>query len=415
MPITKHRFWDFLLVLLLILSAGQPVYAGFLYTGVLAALFLIIFIIYRHRLGNRLFIIGLIFIVFNLLISLKFATISPYFYLRIAIIITISYLAAKLINIANFVLLYDHIIFFFALISIPLYLYQLRDFDTLFSFGQRVNPLISSEIAPRSSNFFIFTVHALGKQRNCGFTWEPGAFAAFLLIGMVFNLIRTGFRLNYRLPVYIIALLSTYSTMGYIVLLIVILFYALNKKSKLAVAFMLPIIVIMAIFYQKLDFVGQEVESQIEYVIESQTEEGIDLDKYGYSLGRFGSIPYGWEVMKMYPLLGVGGEQTALPGNRFYNITNGIVKYIVTFGLLGFAFLIFNLRNTIRWISYYFSLKYNILILLIILLINTSHGLLITPLFFYIQFYGFFIPHKIVSTIPRSFYPNNSINQYRQY
>ena len=78
-----------------------------------------------------------------------------------------------------------------------------------------------------SASFLIFNVPnveyyegkgMLGFERNCGFCWEPGLFACFLVIAIFNNLLRTKNRIrnNVWLYVLIVALLTTFSTTGYV-------------------------------------------------------------------------------------------------------------------------------------------------------------------------------------------------------
>lgn len=85
-------------------------------------------------------------------------------------------------------------------------------------------------------------------RRNIGFTWEPGRFACWILLGMVFNLVRMRFVIfpiwkNKSFFVLLITLLTTFSTTGYAAFVLVVFFVLLNKKS-VSLKFMIAFIVL---------------------------------------------------------------------------------------------------------------------------------------------------------------------------
>ena len=92
--------------------------------------------------------------------------------------------------------------------------------------------------SPTETYSFLFGLCShiqMGIRRNLGFTWEPGRFACWILLGMYFNLVRNKFNIkNKSFIILFLSLLTTLSTTGYSLLVVLILFVLMNKKSKLS-------------------------------------------------------------------------------------------------------------------------------------------------------------------------------------
>lgn len=112
---------------------------------------------------------------------------------------------------------------------------------------------------------------ALGNQwtngilRNIGFTWEAGRFSSFLVLGLFNNMLIHRFRIkgNKPLYIYLIGLLTTFSTTGIGAALGVLLLYAYNKSIKIkATLIVLCVLMFPSIF--ALDFVGDKILNNID-------------------------------------------------------------------------------------------------------------------------------------------------------
>lgn len=91
---------------------------------------------------------------------------------------------------------------------------------------------------PAETYSFLFGLGSqieMGIRRNLGFTWEPGRFTCWILLGMYFNLVRNKFNIrNKHFCILFFSLLTTLSTTGYSLLALIVLFILINKKSNLA-------------------------------------------------------------------------------------------------------------------------------------------------------------------------------------
>ena len=102
----------------------------------------------------------------------------------------------------------------------------------------------------------------LGLRRNIGFTWEPGKFSCWILLGIYLNLIRNNFvlsaRKNKSLYILLATLLTTLSTTGYAVLAINVLFVIINKKNKLLKIFVVVVCVLVVPTIWALPFMREK-------------------------------------------------------------------------------------------------------------------------------------------------------------
>lgn len=157
-------------------------------------------------------------------------------------------------------------------------------------------------------------------HRNIGPFWEPGTYQAYLILAIVFSLF-----LNFKtkdkiknIIIYIIALIFTYSTTGYIAIIPLIMAYILANKnvSNRWVKLFLSIICVLAVCYV---LQNQEVYSLV--------FGKITAGNHSY-ISRVGSLQDGIAVALNNPLFGVGPVQ-------FENILNGIA--IVNTTVMHFA------------------------------------------------------------------------------
>ena len=75
-----------------------------------------------------------------------------------------------------------------------------------------------------------------GAYRNCGFTWEPGGFACFLILAIIINLASNKFKIrNKSLMILILSLITTFSTTGYMAFAFIMIWYLFNTELILTV------------------------------------------------------------------------------------------------------------------------------------------------------------------------------------
>ena len=222
--------------------------------------------------------------------------------------------------------------------------------------------------------------------RNSGMFWEPGAYACFLLLVPMLYLDKLDefIRNNkWKVLIIVIALITTFSTTGYLVLSCYVFLYFQGKNKIIG-----PAIAIIALaFILSTDVVQMKLEKDL------STIEGLSLGQKtwydGYSsANRLGSIFFLMDIIKEHPFVGNGLNPEALFANNRYllleeylGIGNGFFMYIANLGIIGWA---------IYYISIWKRLKLfgnkRIWLLIILTMLLQGEPLLMYPLFIGLPF-----------------------------
>ena len=171
----------------------------------------------------------------------------------------------------NFFYIYEFLMYYLAIIALGMWCIQfaLRG-DTLNNYLSKIpgiqefslvsgdgglNAIIYSVQSTASTILYSFNI-----PRNSGFAWEPGGFAVYLCLAIFVNLFITNSnnKFNSHFWILLVALVSTQSTTGYSIFLIIILFYYLNKRADTMVV-VIPLLLFAAIFIFSLPFMSKKI------------------------------------------------------------------------------------------------------------------------------------------------------------
>lgn len=253
----------------------------------------------------------------------------------------------KLLLAANVVLLNKEkfiprllkVVKFGSIISLPFFIVQLIDFKLLFKLNNifGIEP-IREGLSPISSSV-LFNLVEIHSQRNCGFMWEPGAFAAVLVICLSLSFLQNK-NFNIEKIVFTICILTTISTMGYIALAIVYSYFLFKRFKVYSVIALIPLILI----FFNLSFVYDKLIDQWFYA-ESEVSNAIFSKGFNSSIGltRFASILLDLDLVLQNPLIGLGFDIHTKGSENFYGETggenivraSGIMFSFVKTGILG--------------------------------------------------------------------------------
>ena len=176
----------------------------------------------------------------------------------------------------------------------------------IFQFSTSYSPDI------KTKNMIVYTLMDADRQqlnefvsfpRNCGFAWEPGAFASFICFAIFCNIIRTNLTLkkNHSLFILLAALLTTSSTTGYMILIVTLILWIICNRKSFHMIYIIPIAIIL--FQQP--FVRDKMLEEYGNI------EDLNLALYDddtmHALGRFASFQLDWEEFLQHPVLGIGG------------------------------------------------------------------------------------------------------------
>jgi len=398
----KIAFFEYLLVFVLIIYAGRS--NAFVENssikenpiGVLFPILLcgILALRWKIKFDGRFFSVLFGFTIYFLAISLKFKVIQPTFIFNYFSLFFIVYVVIRALKFDLF-LLYERLIFYLAIAGLFFWLIQvgLRG-DSLFYMlsripgidkfsyvsGEGVNAVLYSIQPTYTSLLYNFSI-----PRNCGYAWEPGAFAVYLCLAVLINLffVKSDKNRNTRLWVLLIALLSTQSTTGYMIFVLIVLFYLLNKRLNIIIL-LFPFAVIALVYVSSLPFMSKKV---IELIDETKTVNQLLEDTYGRESAstpqRFTSFLLTFKDFKDNPLLGVGGHREATYvfklGSNISPIS-GIGNLLAQFGIIGFViFIVWTFRSSV-FFSKHYGYRGNMLLFLVMIFISVSYSMLWLPL-----------------------------------
>lgn len=139
--------------------------------------------------------------------------------------------------------------------------------------------------------------------RNCGMFWEPGAYAGYIIVAFLLFINNFKELLNKQRKKFIVlfvALVSTMSTTGFILLFAVFAIYLFRPGQKKAIIVLGLIIFIPVVIYLfiTIPFLGEKITSQY--------EAASMLDYTDAEHSRFGTIIFQMPYIRLHPLFGNG-------------------------------------------------------------------------------------------------------------
>ena len=182
----------------------------------------------------------------------------------------------------------------------------------------------------------IFTVLKSDEwRRNSSMMWEPGAFQAIINFSLALLPVSSWMerRRRWRMFCVFVALLSTFSTTGYLLLFVIVVMKISQLRQfwlfRLVFIFVIGLAAYFAI--SQLDFLGEKIGGQLE---NSYISEGFTPD-------RFGSLLFDLHYIEKNPVFGNGlTEATRFADNpELQGIdlghSNGLSNFVATFGFFG--------------------------------------------------------------------------------
>ncbi len=383
MPIEKTNLKNFL-VFLTITASGVPIVDHFL-NDFYKDLFLIIILLINIFFSiNKLNIIKAdiiffaIFIILIILHYLKFGNLIIVASIGFIINITIAFLNVKIIK--NFSEIYIKIIYYISIISLLFYFSYIT---TGIKFGVQLNEISYHNF------FYHYKLEQLKYFRNCGPFWEPGAFAGYLVLAL-FLILKDLEKINKKIFLFIsLALITTFSTTGFIAYFIVLIIMLLKKKiiyfdnSKFyGPIFVIIIITILGIyFYNEFDLLKNKINLQF---------EASQYQLKNYQSNRLGNFLYDIDFIKINPLYGLSANidirnlYDPLASNIILNQGNALSGFTVRFGLIGILTILYYFTYSVFSSTKSYSISFVSLILICSLLFSEKY--LNFPLFYILFF-----------------------------
>ena len=226
---------------------------------------------------------------------------------------------------------------------------------------------------------FCFEQTLFQHARNSGPFWEPGAFGIFLMIGLVFNHLKEKKLLSKTNLVFMICIITTFSTAAYITLFIFLVYINFNKIRTNILYWIMFIGVIAgsAVLYEKIPFLKQKIDNNILMADETTSS-------------RFGSALADYNTFKESPFIGFGraGAKTGFKSEKSFDVedhrNNGVFNLLVTYGVILSAYYFYRIYRSFKNIgaahglpNYFAGFSF-----VIMMLSGFSQGIFMLPFFY---------------------------------
>ncbi|MFC1785610.1 hypothetical protein ACFL0J_08315 [Candidatus Neomarinimicrobiota bacterium] len=311
------------------------------------------------------------------------------------------YLALVLIG-RSFLVTYVRVMYIIAIISFLFYVpsiivpgfenYLIDQIATIFKQQPRNTFYIYSP------NFILYTINPHGGvfYRNSGPFWEPGGYVCFLILALIFNIIINRTIFKRKNLIFFIAIITTFSTTGYIALIFLVIGYLIIQRKLINYLILLPVFVIISyISFTTLDFLKDKIILNYEKTITSNIETTART--------RFVSTILDLKDIKDNPIIGKGRSLQTRHGisisefsyleHRNNGITGLTVNYGIPFFLFYFSLIFKSFKDilTIQMLPRIFAY----FILITIILLGSSQGLFQKPIFVGLTYLSLILSQKM--------------------
>lgn len=244
----------------------------------------------------------------------------------------------------------EKVIFFLSLISLPIFLLQYLNPDFFYNLSSALD-FITIEEQRENGGWYIgiYMFSGWAPDRNCGFMWEPGAFAFMLLMSIIIRLAQNRLTFDSHIFVYIIAIISTFSTMGYIVLFLILIGSFLKTRNILVLLFVLPLFIIAGYsIYYEVEFLGPKIEKYNDEM--NDVSVANEVAGGMLRLNRFGILDYAVKETIKWPFgFGILEDTPAyLNFNEVVRGPNTYAQILLRWGLLGLILFFISLFKYIN-------------------------------------------------------------------
>lgn len=394
-----NRFQIIIFIYLTILMSGASFLADNDFTRVIGLVLLFIYAAIKHRplFNKTLIFIILAWCFINLLSSLYFNSAIEYYQFigKIVLIYTAFLILSCCKN--DFWEQYENFLYKLVVISFVIYLLSLI-FPSIFNNLTAIFRPFTSDVfylKEHQQHYFysFFYVYRGGDDiyRNNGIMWEPGAYAMILCILIIYNIAKHGVSINRHTKMYLLALLTTFSTAGYLSLFILFLFFVLKGKNIQLKILFLILCIISFTWLINSDF----LLPKIEFFLEAAKEGEISHQGYRdlYEANRILSFKLLIDKSLMFPF-GWGCVKDTVSYLSLHDIVtvNGLGNILASWGVPMFAFFMYSIYKF--FYQYNKSTQLALISLIIVLIIFFSNPIENNILLYIMILSPFISPNK---------------------
>ncbi|OQA01361.1 MAG: hypothetical protein BWY70_00410 [Bacteroidetes bacterium ADurb.Bin408] len=293
----------------------------------------------------------------------------------------LGYIIIKIVK-TKFLNIFINIIYFTCFITVPIFLIilltpsidfflSLADYFKTPSFFDNA---IDDRIYPNII-FYTFNKYFIYENiRNSGPFCEPGMYAVYLNLALLFNIMINKKMFSRKNIFLIVTIITTISTAGYLALFFILISNAM-KFNKIKYYFIFIIMVSFSYYlFESLPFLKEKIETNIE-------------DRNETTSSRFGSFMADLVLIKENPVIGYGRNVYDVIGVVEYDIktrhrNNGVSKIIVYYGIIFVIYYFYLFYRTFGKIVTYYESDYKpFFCLLIVLILGFSQIIFQFPFF----------------------------------
>lgn len=352
----KEKYINGLTMFLLVGNTANPFF--YLSVEMLAASFLVLVVLWYLKDGQKSKLNGYFYAYAILIVSLQFIQSFVYElfplktflgeYLRIAF----ALLALKTLGDA-YIDTFIKFVLLFAAISLVFYVPSIVIKGFAPFMIKNVARITMAPFVPSTDMYLgresiiLFNFNQIELYRNSGFYWEPGSHGGFLIMALFLNLFYRGETLLKKSSILLlVTILTTLSTTTYLALFVLVIFSLkdyLLRRPVISLSLLAVIIAGAFVMYNKLDFLNNKINKQLEY-----SNKGVPGES------RFNSFLADLRILSEHPIIGTGRNIEMKFGKKFYNLgasqvhrNNGIGVLLATYGVFFFALYFY-----LMWVSF---------------------------------------------------------------
>lgn len=311
-----------------------------------------------------------------------------------ALVVTAKY------NLINY---YIKVLYVLCIISLFLSAWQYIDTSSLYKLCHPLSLPLNFNYSQATHRAYILIYHISDYQntlRNCGFTREPGLFACYICLAIYFYWTKSNFKLKSKYTyIFIITLITTISTTGFILLFIILAAFVYSSKQyKVAKNFILVSFIIFASYlFMNLNFLNEKIQEEMNYDT-GQMLTYAQKNDTNYTPGRLVSFNLVIKDFLNNPILGLGGNTDngwLKKSNIGVNTISGLGNFLARFGLFGIVSLLLLIIKASIFITSHYNGVIKYLFVIIMLGIMISYSIQLYALFFMFYLLPFYSKNKI--------------------
>lgn len=308
----------------------------------LALLALEIIILVRKQIKLKINSVFYVYIVFMILVLITFFANREFYainlYVNVTLLLTTSYLLTNIISFQTFITKYINLMTLISIISLFFYI-TTNYLNIVFPFGI----LYSSTTSYLNGHIFFQLVN--NPLRNIGIFWEPGLFASFIIIAILFLVTYVGLKNNLKKMIILIAtLFTTGSTAGYFLLIIVFMVLFIGRRKNVFAHMFTFLICIFAVF---LLFFYNEIITYLVQINPASFSKLID-NSLTYTTRLYSPL-VNFRIFLSSPIFGVGFSESTrifIENSIYSNVDSQTSTSTYFLASMGFSGLLY----TIVWL-----------------------------------------------------------------